>query len=288
MIDLHMHSSFSDGKDDLDTLIDNVAAANISTFALTDHDTAAGCREILKDLRLQEKLKKSGLQFVVGAEFSCIYEGYKVHILAYDFDPESKEVLYFEKQMADLIKEKDVYRLKAIEDAGYTFSRESKAFLASRLNIRKVDVANCLVGDGYFDNIDIAIQSFLNNIKYPKKYKLSAEEVIKTLSKAGAKMVWAHSLHGYNEKPITLKEVQVLAEKFKSFGLAGLECYYSLYNKQEISGLKDIANRLGLFVTAGSDYHGKNKATPLGMISADGTMPEKDEINLNKLFESII
>lgn len=241
MIDLHMHSTYSDGKDDLPALIDNVVSAGIDTFSITDHDTAMAHREIKNNKELLKKIKSLNLKLVTGVEFSCVYNGKKVHILAYDFDPFAKEVLFLEEKMSNLLKEKDKYRLSAIENAGYHLSEHSKAFLASRINIRKLDLANCLVDDGYFSNKDEAIQTFLKKIKYPSFFKLDAEEVIRSLTKIGAKTVWAHSLHGINEKPLSLSEVEVLATKFKEFGLAGLECYYSLYNSAEILGLKNIA-----------------------------------------------
>ncbi len=288
MIDLHMHSSYSDGSDDIWQLIQNVKDAGITKFSVTDHDIAGGCREILKNEKIKSFIRENGMQFVTGAEFSCIFEGYEVHILAYDFDPNAKEIEYFENKVTELIKEKDVYRFKAFEEAGYHLSQKSMEFLKTRINIRKPDLANCLVNDGYFDNIDDAIQLFIKHIKFPKSYRLDAKEVIEKLSSIGAKMVWAHSLHGINEKPITFEEVEMIATKLKEHGLVGLECFYTLYNKQEIERLVEIAHKLGLFVTAGSDYHGKNKQSALGETSCDKTPVMEVAQNFDKYFKNII
>lgn len=288
MIDLHMHTTFSDGSDDLVSLISRVKEAGISTFSITDHDTAEAGRKILRSPELQKMIAENGQKFVVGAEFTCLFEGQKMHILAYDFDPFAPEVFKLEKQMSDLLKQKDEHRLKAIDDAGFVLSNESKKFLSSRLNIRKIDLANCLVNDGYFKNIDDAIQSFLEHIKYPIIYRLDGKEVLETLSKLGAKMVWAHSLHGKGEKPISHEKVDEFVSKMKQYGLAGLECYYSLYGKDEIEGLLKIAHKHGLFVTAGSDYHGKNKNTPLGMTSSDGTFVDENEIKIFSVFKNFV
>ena len=101
-------------------------------------------------------------------------------------------------------------------------------------------------------------------------------------------MVWAHSLHGINEKPLSLEEVETQIVELKKIGLSGLECYYSLYNKEEIEGLKKIAEKHGLFITCGSDYHGTNKYVNLTELSCDGTTPKDDEIIVTKTFKHII
>lgn len=288
MFDLHIHSTFSDGKDDLNTLIKNVKNAGIDYFALTDHDTALGCRTILNSEELKQKIKDNGLTFVVGAEFTCLFEGQKMHILAYDFDPFAPEVLELEQQMSDLLKLKDVERFKFLEDAGYVFSDKSKEFLKSRVNIRKLDIANCLVDDGYFDEVEVAIQECLQKIKYPRKYRLDGREVLEKMSRIGAKLVWAHSLHGLKEKAITHEDVDRFVGLMKPLGLAGLECFYSLYDAIEIAGLVEIANKHGLFITCGSDYHGKNKAVQLAEMSSDGSPVDESMIKVKDIFKNTI
>ena len=288
MFDLHMHSTFSDGKDDVETLIKNVKNAGIDYFALTDHDTALGCRTILKSEELKNLIKSNNLTFVTGVEFTCLYNGYKMHILAYDFDPFAPEVLALEQQMTDLLKEKDVHRFKFLEDNGYVLSEKSKEFLNSRINIRKLDLANCLVNDGYFDDVQVAIWECLENIKYPRQYRLNAVEVVETMTKIGAKMVWAHSLHGLKEEPITHEEVDKVVTELKPHGLVGLECYYSLYNAEEIAGLIEIANKHDLFITCGSDYHGKNKYVQLTEMSCDGTLVDENNIKVKSIFKNVV
>lgn len=288
MFDLHIHSTFSDGKDDIDTLIKNVNNAGIDYFALTDHDTALGCRTILNSEELKQKIRDNGLTFVVGAEFTCLFEGQKMHILAYDFDPFAPEVLDLEQQMSDLLKLKDVERFKFLEDAGYVFSDKSKEFLKSRVNIRKLDIANCLVDDGYFDEVEVAIQECLQKIKYPRKYRLDGKEVLEKMNKIGAKLVWAHSLHGLKEKAITHEDVDRFVAMMKPLGLAGLECFYSLYDVNEIAGLVEIANKHGLFITCGSDYHGKNKAVQLAEMSSDGSPVDESMIKVKDIFKNTI
>ena len=128
----------------------------------------------------------------------------------------------------------------------------------------------------------------LENVQYPRKYRLDAEKVVQTMSKIGAKMVWAHSLHGLHEDPITFEEVDQIVSELKPQGLAGLECFYSLYNKEEIYKLVDIANKHELFITCGSDYHGKNKDVALAEMSSDGTPVDETLIKVSSIFKNIL
>ena len=288
MFDLHMHSTFSDGKDDLMTLISNVANAKIKFFSVTDHDVAESGRVILKSQEYQDKIKELGLKYVTGIEFTCKHRDKEMHILAYDFDPNNPEVIALEDEMKSLLRQKDVYRFEALNKAGYHLSQKSKDFLETRENIRKLDLANVLVEDGYFDNIEVAIKTFLNNIKYPMIYKLQAEKVIKNMSKIGAKVVWAHSIYGIGDPALPFDELEEMAAEFKSFGLSGLEAFYSLYNKDQIQKLLEIAEKLDLFVTCGSDYHGKNKKVALAELSCDGSQCDFSKIKVDKIFKNII
>ena len=136
--------------------------------------------------------------------------------------------------------------------------------------------------------MDLFDYLFLKTIKYPKDYLFDAIEVISEMSKAGAKVVWAHSLYGEKQKHITFEQVEEFVAVFKKFGLSGLECYYSLYNKDEIDGLLKIAKKHKLFVTCGSDYHGKNKKIKLLERSADGTDVPNAEIKIVKTFKNVV
>lgn len=288
MIDLHMHSTCSDGTDSVETLIKNVAKAGIDFFSITDHDTAHASRMVLEDENLKKIIKESNLTFVPGIEFSCVLNGRNTHILAYDIDPFSKEVIELEAEYSALSKEKDKCRFKIIEDAGFVLSEKSKEFLSTRENIRDPDIANCLVNDGYFDDIEKVFSEFIRKINYPRKYLLDPYKVIKTMSEVGAKLVWAHPLHGLNQKPLTFEQVEEIATDFKNYGLVGLECYYSLYNKEEIEGLKKIAKKLGLYISGGSDYHGKNKKIKLAQMSSEEIDVDDKELNIVKTFKNLV
>ena len=289
MFDLHMHSTYSDGSDNVETLIDKVKKAGIKYFSITDHDTALATREILSSDHLKNKIKNYGLTYVPGIEFTCLYKNkYKLHILAYDYDPNLDDIKRFELQIKNLFKEKDRIRREGIQKLGYKFSTKSLQFLNSRENVRKLDVANCLVNDGYFDDVQVAIKEAINPVKVKGNFRLDAVDVVSSLSKKGVKMVWAHSIHGINEEPISFEEIEMISSELKEFGLSGLECFYSLYNSEEIAKLVTISQKLGFFITSGSDFHGKNKYVQLAEISCDGTRDNKNLVIVDKIFKNVI
>jgi len=278
MIDLHVHSKCSDGSDDVCDLIENIRNANIDTFALTDHDTAEGCRKILSSDFLKQKLEDYNIKFVTGAEWSCIYGKQKMHILAYGFDAFDERILSLEKQMRDMLDRKDKYRMQALQEMGFKFSQSSKDYLSQKENIRSMDFAKCLIADGYFDDLQKCFKECLNTIKYPFVCRFDAVEMLKILSSCGAKIVWAHSIYDLKRKVTPYEEVDRIIKELKPYGLQGLECYYSLYSQDEIDTLVQIAKDNELFVTCGSDYHGKNKEVQLAQFSDENDV----FVNLNE------
>lgn len=287
MIDLHIHSNCSDGTDGLNELMDNIKRTNIDCFALTDHDTAEGCRRILIDGALNQKLKDYKISFVVGAEWTCIYGKQKMHLLAYGFDPFDEKVINLEKKMRNMLDEKDKIRMDALEKMGIQLSRDSKEYLSSKENVRSMDFANCLVNDGYFCDAKQAFKECLNLIKYPFECRFDAVEVVKTLSEVGAKVVWAHPIYDIKKKITPYEEVERIAKELKECGLYGLECFYSLYSRDEIEKIVCIAKKYDLFITCGSDYHGENKDVRLGQFSSDESemFEEIDILKFVKLYK---
>ena len=106
IIDSHLHTLLSDGKDDVQTLIKNVGKTSANAFSITDHDTAESGRQILSSSELQELISSLGLTYTTGVEFTCTYKGHKMHILAYDFDPFAPEILELEQEFKELLSQK--------------------------------------------------------------------------------------------------------------------------------------------------------------------------------------
>ena len=284
MTDLHMHSTASDGTDSPVTLLKKILASEIRTFALTDHDTIAGAMVVDHLVELRQRTLGEDLTFIPGVEFSCITDGGKCHILGYGYDPDCLLFLQTLEKVEDLRAEKLVRRLRFLDEKiGFRLSEQELDALKSIQSVGKPHIANLMVLKGYAKDRKEAID-IIN--KAPSiRSRIPGEEAIHAILEAGGIPVWAHPLGGEGEKRIKKEAFWRQLSILMDAGLQGLECYYSRYLMEECEFLREEAEKNGLLVSGGSDYHGTNKDIPLGMLNATGEpIPEEKLTILNKMF----
>lgn len=262
-IDLHMHSTASDGTDTTEELIRNLQESGIHTFALTDHDTIDGACEI-------EKMIPKTMTFYRGVEFSCITEYGKCHILGYQYAPDNEIFQEALRLGESLRKAKFEKRVRYLDEVhGIVFSEEEMQYLFAQKSVGKPHLARLLIRKGLAADMQKAMTDYLNGCKAGKD-KIDAEIAVKAIRAAGGIPVWAHPLGGEGEKPIKKEAFEPLLHTLLEAGIQGLECYYSRYTMDQVQLLLDYAAQYGLLVSGGSDYHGTNKNIPLGTLNADG------------------
>lgn len=257
-IDLHMHSTFSDGTDTPAQLLKTVKAAGLGCFALTDHDAIAGCVE------LQGLLAPGDPQFIPGIEFSCKDELGKYHVLGYRYDPASPAI-------RDVLALGHGYRMKKLglrldylrAEYGFVFPEEDLEALYAQPNPGKPHIANLMVKHGYAKTKNQAFADYLNRLHAEDDY-VRPEEAIRGILGAGGVPVLAHPCYGDGDQIILGDELEQRVVRLEAFGLQGLEGYYSGFSKPLRELVLSLAERYGLYVTAGSDYHGTNKLVSLG------------------------
>ena len=253
--DLHIHSNNSDESDNTNELLNNLKKSGVEIFALTDHDTVEGCREM-------EKLSPD-ITFIKGVELTCLCDDIKCHILGYGIDINNPDLLGLIEKGKQLRQQKLETRIKYLKDIfSIELTQDEKDWLYSRKSVVKTHLANILVNRGLADDNLSAMKKYLDGIK-TSNTRFDGQEAIETIKKAGGIVVWAHPIGGEGEKHLTLKEFLPRLEKMKSFGIQGLECYYSRYNFDEIDFLVKCADDNNLYITGGSDYHGTNKNIPI-------------------------
>ena len=253
--DLHIHSNNSDGSDNTNELLNNLKKSGVEIFALTDHDTVEGCREM-------EKLSPD-ITFIKGVELTCLCDDIKCHILGYGIDINNPDLLGLIEKGKQLRQQKLETRIKYLKDIfSIELTKNEKDWLYSIKSVVKTHLANILVNRGLADDNLSAMKKYLDGIKTGNT-RFDGQEAIETIKKAGGIVVWAHPIGGEGEKHLTLKEFLPRLEKMKSFGIQGLECYYSRYNFDEIDFLVKCADDNNLYITGGSDYHGTNKNIPI-------------------------
>lgn len=278
-IDLHTHSSASDGTDDPLRLAGNLASAGIRVFALTDHDTAAGT-EALKDCL------PAGLTLISGIEFSCRTPSGKCHILGYQCDtahPAFQEAL---EQGAALRRAKLERRITFLREKGMCFPAEELDRLYQMSSVGKPHLGNLMVRCGYAPDLQTAITEVLNRCPGGES-RIAAETAVTAVLASGGIPVWAHPLGGEGEKETGPELFARMLDELTGYGLKGLECYYSRYPLALCEKLADTARERGLLISGGSDYHGTNKSIAPGTLNAEGLPVPMERLTILEAFTAL-
>jgi hypothetical protein len=248
--DLHLHTLFSDGTFTPEELAQRGSQAGLIALALTDHDTTEGCP------RMAAACESLGIEFIPGAELTAEYRENEVHLLGYFLDLNHPKLLAeikkFQTVRQNRIREM-VTRLNAL---GIPLTAEMVFDLANCRSPGRPHVARTLVKEGFCESLEEAFERFLKKGRpaWVPKYKISALDAIELIHEAGGLAVLAHP--GLNRNDNNIPE---LANQ----GLDGIECFHTKHTPSASERYLQIAARLKLAVTGGSDCHGFSKGKPL-------------------------
>ncbi|MGW0077831.1 PHP domain-containing protein [Streptomyces cellulosae] len=260
-IDLHTHSTASDGTDTPADLVRKAAAAGLDVVALTDHDTTRGHAEALAAL-------PQGLTLVTGAELSCRLDGVSMHLLAYLFDPEEPALL----AERELVRDDRVPRAKGmiakLNELGVPVTWEQVARIAGDGSVGRPHVASALVELGVVDSVsDAFTPEWLadGGRAYVPKHETDPFEAVRLVKNAGGVAVFAHPAAVKRGRTVPDPAIAELARA----GLDGIEVDHMDHDPDTRARLRGLAGELGLLVTGSSDYHGSRKTCVLGEFSTD-------------------
>lgn len=260
--DLHLHTNCSDGSDSPKELAQNVIKAGINIFALTDHDTVEGVREILDYI-------PENINFLPSVELTCKADSVKCHILGFNCNIEDDKLSSLINKGKKLRRQKLETRINYLREVwNIDLTKSELEWLYSRKSVVKTHLANILVNRGLGNNNVEVMKRYLDDCKTGNT-RFTGEEAMAAITSANGTPVWAHPLGGEGEIHITHDEFYKKFEVMKSFGIQGLECYYSRYNQDEIEFLVDFANKNKLLISGGSDYHGSNKNISIGKLNVE-------------------
>ena len=279
-IDLHMHTRYSDGSDDLPEILENVRRAGIRTFSVTDHDTSDGSLKM-------EKMVPPDMRYIRGIEFSCTSPAGLLHILGYNYRPDSPEFHAAIAEGRRLRDKKLELRLNHIRMVhGIVFTEKELRWLHSLNSVGKPHISRLIVQRGLAANISEAIKRFIDDQGGDESnIRITAEMAVSAILAAGGIPVWAHPLGGEGERHLEGEEFEARLSHLLSCGIQGMECYYSRFTGEEVKFLRECAEEHGLLISGGSDYHGKNKTIPLGRLNAEEEPVEEEKITLlNAIF----
>jgi 3',5'-nucleoside bisphosphate phosphatase len=263
-IDLHTHSTASDGMDTPAELVRNAAAAGLDVIALTDHDTTRGHAAAVAALGGLDR----PLTLVPGAELSCGLHGISLHMLAYLFDPEEPELL----RQRELVRDDRVPRARAmverLQELGVPVTWDQVARIAGDGSVGRPHVATALVDLGVVPTVSDAFTTEWiadSGRAYVAKHELDPFTAIRLVKAAGGVCVMAHPAAVKRGRTVTDETIAALAEA----GLDGIEVDHTDHDLPTRARLRGLAAELGLLTTGSSDYHGSRKEVRLGEYTTD-------------------
>lgn len=250
-IDLHLHTTASDGSSTPAELVKTCLDLGLKTIAVTDHDNVIAVKEV------QNLGQKSGLQVVPGIEISTYIGSAEYHILGYFIDPENDALLGLTEAILDSRVERTHKMIKKLTAMGYPLKFKDVKKYATGVSLGRPHVAKAMIEKGYIDQIgDAFTDEFIagGGKAYVEKKNVLPAEAIEVILKAGGIPVIAHPYLINHGKPLDKSGIT----RLKDVGLKGVEVYQTKHKPKVSKKYKKIAEELNLLITGGSDYHGAN------------------------------
>lgn len=247
-IDLHTHSNHSDGSLAPRHLVQLAKESGLHAIALTDHDTVAGVEEAVL------AGKELGVEVVPGVEISAQYPPGTMHILGYYINASHPELLEALKRLQQARAARNPKIVRQLQDLGLEITTDEILDLSGG-QVGRPHIAKALVQRGYVSSIDEAFDRYLQKgaVAYVEKFRFPPEEAIALIRGAGGLAVLAHPFTLGMEK---LGQLSELVSELREMGLEGIEVFYPNHTEKMASIYANVAQRLGLVVTGGSDFHG--------------------------------
>jgi hypothetical protein len=252
MIDLHVHTSMSDGTYSPREVVRLAVQKGLCAIAITDHDTVAGVLPAYREGLV------AGIEIVPGVEISTEWPGAIMHILGYFVDPAH---VGLSKELGELRADRRQRIVKIVEKL-----RSCNVFISVEDISRKAvggapgrpHVAEVMMRQGYVETIQEAFDRYLRKGRpaYIEKRKLAPDRALKIIRQAGGLCVLAHPYSLNENNPKALEDI---LSQLMSYGLQGLEVYYPSHTPQQVELYLGLAKRLNLAVTGGTDFHGSAK-----------------------------
>jgi len=247
-VDLHLHSSASDGTDTPANIVELAASEHLGTISLTDHDNLDGIAEA------RDASAAAGIEFIPGVELSVDFHGTKMHMLVYFLEPEPGPL---QDRLAELRNGRDrrnVAMVEKLNDLGYDITIDDVVKHAAGRSVGRPHMADALIAKGRVKTRNDAFDGLLSDggVAYVERDRLTAENAIRLARDSHGVPVVAH--------PITIglsrEEAGSTFRRLADHGLGGIEAHHPKHNPSLRAKFVEIASTLGIAATGGSDYHG--------------------------------
>lgn len=252
LIDLHVHSTASDGTLTPSELVHYAKAKGLSAMALTDHDTVSGISSC------QVTGLELGVTIIPGIEFSADFHGKELHLLGYYINPQHKVLNETLSSLVVARKQRNLDMLAKLTALGMPISLEDcLPEHSSQCTLTRAHIAHALWKKGYVTQKSEAFSRYIGDGKpafIPKK-SLTVKACTQLIHAAGGVAILAHPLlYGYGHQDLSNVLRGLILE-----GIDGIECFYATHHTKDTLFLLETCKRLNLLPTGGSDFHGSNK-----------------------------
>ena len=244
-IDLHIHTSASDGRFSPEEIVRRAAKAGLSVIAITDHDNVDGIAPALAAAAAFPQLR-----VIPGVEISSDVTGGEAHVLGYCLDYTSRELLTALERMRNSRVTRARKMVARLAELGLPVDWERVLEFAGEGSVGRPHIAQALLEKGHVGSLADAFDGYIgrNAPAYVGRDKMTPTEVVELILAAGGLPVLAH--------PMTVPDPEAMIGELQASGLIGIEVYYAGHSTATVKRLAALAARTGLIPTGGSDYHG--------------------------------
>ena len=277
-IDLHAHTTASDGTFSPRQLVAHAKELGLSAIAISDHDTIYGWDEAL------EAGREAGVRVVPAIELSVSDENGKFHLLGFFPNHTSLEGTELDEAVKELQRERDERNTRIyanLAELGVPVAPERVREIAGGgAQIGRPHIAKAIIELGKAISVQDAFDKYLDakSPAYSSKAGLKAGEAVALIHDAGGVAVWAHPTRQPSERAgiLDFAEGEKLMPKWMEWGVDGLEIYYGAYTPEEAQWTRKMTEQHQLLGTGGSDFHGSTKPNvPLGQVNGGGGVPDE-------------
>lgn len=250
-IDLHVHSTASDGTFTPTELVTEAERCGLSAFALTDHDTVDGVDEALT------AGKQAGLEVIPGVELSTEYKGIEIHIVGLFINPSNESLLTELAKFRDNRDNRNLKMIERLQEEGFHITAEELYRKNPDTVVARPHIARYLVDSGQIKDMKTVFDKYIGDgcKCYVDRYKITPMQAVALIHQAGGLAILAHPCL-YKMKRA---ELTGMIEELVAAGLNGIEAVYSCNQGSDEKDFRAMAEKYHLLLSGGSDFHGANK-----------------------------
>ena len=274
LIDLHTHSSASDGSLSPEELIDFAVEQEIKILALCDHDTTDGIS------RFVAHGEKKDINTIPGLEISATWDKRNCHIIGLGIRDTYQPLESVLQRIRDSRDNRNIHIIEKLNRLRINITIEQVENLAGGDVVARPHIARAMLNNKYVSSVQEAFDKYLAKEApaYVDRFRLEARKAVQLLCDAGSTVVLAHP----SQLQLSIEELDKLVEKLKPYGLSGIEIYTPYTSDENIPLYIKTAEKHDLFITGGSDFHGESKPDHfLGYYRKDKPIPESCAIAIN-------